>query len=344
MLFLKDAVGEGELTSCRLRCVSMCVNSTVFRHRYNFLRCLFGFPQILDTRKINACTLAQKRTAMTNVERAMRAKLGVSARNMAKQFLPPIAITILRRILAKQYISFVCYPSWEQAEQASEGYAADSVIQKVRKAAKLVFDGEAVYERDSVVFDEIEYSYPLLASLLFAAANSNSLRVIDFGGALGTTFQQNRRFLSKLKNICEWRIVEQQEFVDIGKIEFTNGNISFYETIEEANKDGVDVMLFGSSIGYVPNPYSFLEKAKATKAPYIIFDRTAITNEAQDTFAVQHVPPSIHKASYPIRNFSYNNIIQSLDDEYELIEKWECDLQADSHTTAMGFIFKRKPD
>ena len=34
-----------------------------------FLRCLFCFPQTLATRKINASTLAQKRTAMTNAER-----------------------------------------------------------------------------------------------------------------------------------------------------------------------------------------------------------------------------------------------------------------------------------
>jgi putative methyltransferase (TIGR04325 family) len=261
---------------------------------------------------------------------------------MFKQLLPPIAITIIKSFFVKQHLGFVSYPSWVEAENASKGYDSDSVISKVRKAAKLVFDGDAVYERDSVIFDEIDYSYPLLASLLFAAANSESLRVIDFGGALGTTYQQNRRFLSKIKGTCQWRILEQEKFVAIGKREFTNETLSFFPTIEEAYKDGIDVFLFGGSICYVPNPYVFMEKAKATRAPYIIFDRTPTTNQKEDTFAVQYVPPSIYKASFPIRNFSYNNIIRYFKDEYDLIEKWVCDLQADPITTAMGFIFKRK--
>ena len=266
----------------------------------------------------------------------------ISVRNIIKQCLPPIVLNLLKRFLSKNF--FVNYSSWELAEQMSEGYHSDNIIEKVRKSAKLVFNGEATYERDSVLFDRIEYSYSLLASLLFVAANSKSFKVIDFGGGLGTTYQQNRKFISKIKNVCEWRIVEQERFVAIGKSEFTNKILSFYNTIEEANKDGVDVVLFAGSICYVKNPYDFMAKAKIIKAPYIIFERTPITNETKDTFAVQHIPPSIFKASFPIRNFNYNNIVKFFIDEYELIEEWVCDLQADPNTKAMGFIFKRRTD
>ena len=266
----------------------------------------------------------------------------ISLRNIIKQCLPPIVLNLLKRFLSKNF--FVNYSSWELAEQMSEGYHSDNIIEKVRKSAKLVFNGEATYERDSVIFDRIEYSYSLLASLLFVAANSKSFKVIDFGGGLGTTYQQNHKFISKIKNVCEWRIVEQERFVAIGKSEFTNKILSFYNTIEEANKDGVDVVLFACSLCYVKNPYDFMAKAKVIKAPYIIFERTPITNEMKDTFAVQHVPPSIFKASFPIRNFNYNNIVKFFIDEYELIEEWVCDLQADPNTKAMGFIFKRRTD
>ena len=173
------------------------------------------------------------------------------------------------------------------------------------------------------------------------AANSKSFKVIDFSGGLGTTYQQNRIFISKIKNVCEWRIVEKEKFLAIGKSEFTNKILSFYKIIEEANKDRVDVVLFSCSICYVKNPYDFMAKAKAIKAPHIIFERKPITDEMKNTFVVEHVPPSIFKASYPIRNFNYNNIVKFFIDEYELIEEWECDLQVDTNTTAMGFIFKR---
>ena len=184
----------------------------------------------------------------------------ISVRNIIKQCLPPIVLNLLKRFLSKNF--FVNYSSWELAEQMSEGYHSDNIIEKVRKSAKLVFNREATYERDSVIFDRIEYSYSLLASLLFVAANSKSFKVIDFGGGLGTTYQQNHKFISKIKNVCEWRIVEQERFVAIGKSEFTNKILSFYNTIEEANKDGVDVVLFAGSICYVKNPYDFMAKER----------------------------------------------------------------------------------
>ena len=40
--------------------------------------------------------------------------------------------------------------------------------------------GEAVYERDSMIFDQIEYSWPVLFGLMWAAAqNSGYLKVLD---------------------------------------------------------------------------------------------------------------------------------------------------------------------
>lgn len=261
---------------------------------------------------------------------------------IVKQLLPPLAIKFLKKIIGSQKINFISYSTWEEAENAAEGYDSDNVILKIKNSAKLVFEKKAVYERDSVIFNEIHYSYPLLASLLFVAENSKSLRVIDFGGALGTTFQQNLKFLSKLNNNVDWRIVEQEKIVEIGKKEFTNESLSFYNTIEDSFKDGVDAILFCGSICYISNPYNYLNKAIDLKAPFIIFDRTPMTNEVKDTFAVQQVPPSIYKASYPIRNFSYSNFIKVFELNYALLEEWVCDMQPDPQTKAMGFIFKHK--
>ena len=232
--------------------------------------------------------------------------------------------------------------SWDAAVAHAGRYDDDSIIKKVHASARMVLDGHASYERDSVIFNEIEYSWPLLAALLLAAATKNSLRVIDFGGSLGTTYRQNSCFLKRLSFACQWRVVEQEKFVEIGKNEFTNETLSFYCQIEDAILDGVDVVLFGGSICYVEDPYKYLSDAIKVDAEYIIFDRTPITLESKDTFAVQHVPSSIYKASFPIRTFSQDNLIKTVGLRYELVEKWICDLQADPKSTAMGFIFKRK--
>lgn len=271
--------------------------------------------------------------------------LKIRIHRIIKEFLPPIFIILLKKILTKKYMYFVGYKTWEQAEEASNGYDADNIIEKVKYSSKLVFEGKAIFERDSKIFNNIEYSYPLLASLLFVASNCKSLRVIDFGGALGTTFQQNRKYLLKLKNCLEWRIVEQQKFVSIGNKEFTNKYLSFYNTIEEATKNGVDVVIFCGSICYVPNAYHYLQAAIDTKAPYIIFDRTPITMKSLDTFVVQHVPSNIYKATLPLRIFSYNMLVEQFKSTHNLLEEWLCDLQLvnqKEHEKFMGFIFEKK--
>ena len=65
-----------------------------------------------------------------------------------------------------------------------------------------------MYERDSIAFNEREYAFPVATALLWAASvQQNRLRVLDFGGALGTVFVQNRPFLSYLEKL-KWLIVE----------------------------------------------------------------------------------------------------------------------------------------
>ena len=261
--------------------------------------------------------------------------------NLVKNITPPILLKLLKKNLFKNHKAFTTYPSWEEAQKASIGYDDDSFIKKLRNSAKLVFEEKEIYERDTVIFTKIQYSWPLLASLIFASSKCKTLKLIDFGGALGTSFHQNKRFLSKLHKDFKWRIVEQPKLVDIGKKEFTDKFVSFYNTIEEASVDQVDVVFFGGSICYMKNPYSYLEAAIETKAPYVIIDRTPITRDIDDTFAIQYVHPSIYKAAYPIRNFNYTNFVKPFEKDYNLIEEWVCDLQADPENTAMGFIFER---
>ncbi len=44
------------------------------------------------------------------------------------------------------------YPSWQAALQKCNGYNANNILLKVKDATLKVKKGEAVYERDSVIF------------------------------------------------------------------------------------------------------------------------------------------------------------------------------------------------
>jgi putative methyltransferase (TIGR04325 family) len=271
--------------------------------------------------------------------------------SLLKDLVPPIVARGASRLLLSRKGNSVQtkviefehgFDSWQTASGHCNGYDADEIIQRVTNAARLVHAGKAVYERDSVLFDHIEYSWPLLSSILLVAAECRSLRIIDFGGALGTTYYQNRKFLAQLNCPVRWKIVEQEKFVEIGRREFQNEILSFHHSIGDARGERIDAILFGGVIGYIPEPDRILQETIAASPRYIIFDRTSVVESARDVFAVQNVTEPIYNASYPVRIFSKHKLLNSLTDHYALVEEWMCDLQPDANSRQKGFLLHRK--
>ncbi len=61
---------------------------------------------------------------------------------------------IIKKLLFKnKYGWFGDYHTWGDAVIDTIGYDSDEIFQKVSKASLKVKTGEAVYERDSVIFD-----------------------------------------------------------------------------------------------------------------------------------------------------------------------------------------------
>ncbi len=197
------------------------------------------------------------------------------------------------------------FGSWEKAAQACAGYDSQAIIEKVYQSALKVKSGEAVYERDSVLFDRVQYSWPVLSALMWVAAqNEGRLNVIDFGGALGTSYYQNQKFLESLKDV-RWNIVEQEKFVEIGKKDFENQQLKFYSDLDVCMRDtGAPVVLFSGVLQYLQNPYGILKKIKSANVKVIIFDMTPFHLGKQDRIVIQSVPRSIYKARYPSWIFS----------------------------------------
>ena len=68
------------------------------------------------------------------------------------------------------------YVSWQQAEASlaeyadyAKGYAEANILDQVSTAIQKVRKGEAVFERDGVLFDDEEYNTGLLSGLFFVA-------------------------------------------------------------------------------------------------------------------------------------------------------------------------------
>ena len=210
------------------------------------------------------------------------------------------------------------YPDWAAAVAAAEGYQAANILEIQRNAMRKVRDGEAVYERDSVVFDEVEYFFPTLAALLLVASrNGNRLSVLDFGGALGSTYYQNRHMLSHLADLT-WHVVEQPHFVEAGHQEFRNSQLDFHPTIDAAwAASAPDVVLLSSVLQYLSDPFALLKEIADRNPPYILVDRTPVLDAGRERIVVQTVPPSIYPATYACRLFAPGAIEAALSDRYE---------------------------
>lgn len=212
------------------------------------------------------------------------------------------------------------YTSWKDALKDSTGYDSDIILNKVTESLLKVKEGKAAYERDSVLFNHIEYSYPLLCGLLCVAAeNGGYLNVLDFGGSLGSSYFQNRGFLSGLKKL-KWNIVEQEKFVRVGKDYFEDKSLHFYNTIDECLVvEKPDLVLLSSVLQYIDVPYNILSKILEQKIPYIIVDRTPFFNYGRDILTVQRVPREIYDASYPAWFFDKQKFIDIVTCEYSLV-------------------------
>ena len=197
------------------------------------------------------------------------------------------------------------YQSWSEAMASSTGYDVEIIVEKTKNALLKVKNGEAVYERDSVLFDEIQYVWPLLSGLMWVAArNGGSLNVLDFGGSLGSTYFQNRAFCSGLSEV-RWNIVAQGRQVDAGKRWLENDQLKFYAKIEECLAETQpQVIILSSVLQYLEHPHETLAELLSLRCNHLIVDRTPFWAGPTDRLCVQHVPSEIYPASYPSWIFS----------------------------------------
>lgn len=244
-----------------------------------------------------------------------------------KSICPPIIMKLFLLLRksdkADEFGYFGNYLSWSDAEKETSGYNKGEILLKCKNALLKVKSGEAVYERDSVIFDKIDYSWPLLSSLLWIAAkNDNRLNLIDFGGSLGSTFFQNYRFLGDLTEL-KWNIVEQEHFVKCGKDNFEDKTLKFYYTIDECLKENkCDVILLSSVLQYLSKPYEFIEKFMEKDVRYIIVDITGFVEEDDDRLTIQKVPSEIYDASYPAWFFNKDKFLKYFSKRYDLVAEF----------------------
>jgi putative methyltransferase (TIGR04325 family) len=244
------------------------------------------------------------------------------AKFLGKALIPsPLRARVRGRFGWKWFVGD--YTSWAAARKACRGYDDTVIVDRVLAATKMVKAGSFAYERDGVLFPTPSPEPDVLAALRKIAETSGGrLRVLDFGGALGTTYWRHRAELSNLGELS-WDIVEQPGFVRAGRANCQDGPLRFFETLDAAGEFGPhDVLLASTSLQYLEAPHAMLTNWMTRGWPWILLNNVPLHEALPDRIAVQRVPPQIYPASYPVWFFNRERFLATLSGNYEIASEF----------------------
>ena len=218
------------------------------------------------------------------------------------------------------------YRDWAAARIASVGYDDKAIAQKVLAATLEVLAGRAAFERDSVIFQSLETDGPLLELLQrIARDGSGRLRVLDFGGSLGSNYWRHRVFLPQGEAL-RWDVVEQSTFVEAGRSHLVGTPLKFYHDVIAAQAQGShDVLLCSCVLQYLEAPFDILEEWSKLEIPYLLLNNLPLHSKGPDRLRVQHVPPSIYSASYPVWFFNREAFLKRVAVHYEIVKEFDAE-------------------
>ncbi|CAK0763319.1 Methyltransferase, TIGR04325 family [Gammaproteobacteria bacterium] len=215
------------------------------------------------------------------------------------------------------------YVDWASAQAAAGGYDDDALLRRFTEAALAVKLGNAAWERDGVIWDHIPANMPLFAALgRVALAQGGRLSVLDFGGALGSSYIQCRNFFTEAVELT-WSVVEQPKLVTVGQQRIAHDNLYFYSTISQViAAQRPNVALLSSVLQYLEQPWEVLDQIIAAGIPYLVIDRhpCSVTHEL---ITIQVIPSSLYPASYPSWLFDCPRMLAILAQQYRLLATWE---------------------
>jgi putative methyltransferase (TIGR04325 family) len=235
------------------------------------------------------------------------------------------------------------YASWAEASVRCTDYVPE-YEDKVREATLAVLLGYAAHTRDGVLFPKIEYSWPLLAGLMYCAASAGGrLSVLDFGGSLGVTYLQNRRFLDRLPAV-EWHIVERGSYAEYGRSAIRHERIRFHDSVDAClAAHQPDVLLLSCVLQSLPDPYGFLATLLGLPFRHLLIDRLPLNAEPRDRLTIFRTYPSIiANMSRPWWFFDEQRLLSVITGQFELIEAFDGFEGANIPSRYVGYVCSRR--
>lgn len=214
-------------------------------------------------------------------------------------------------------------PSWKEAERCcGKAYEASSVIARYRQVARQELAQQASGRPIG------PYAMRQLAAMQHAwisLERPTTLRVMDFGGALGKHFQNLNLYWPW--SSLHWTVCETEAVSSAGKTEFEIENLRghqlhFSNNVIEILDSGVDIVLASCSLQYIENWPQIIQQFGA--APWLLLDRVPLIDHPTDIIDIQVVPANYTDTRYPGWKFAKNSWLPRLIEAgFELVMQWQ---------------------
>ena len=213
------------------------------------------------------------------------------------------------------------FSNWDDAVSFSTGYCNSTITQKAVSAITKILSGEKKCEKDTILFDEYQYSLPLLLGLNFTLKYiKQKITVLDYGGSFASSFFRNFDILSNFN--VRWIVVEQEHIVNIAKEKLCHfKNLEFISISNLKIENPVlkyDVLLLGSSLQFLKNPGIELKILLKPCVKSLIFEQTPFVTSGSTKLTVQQIREPIYDASYPAWHFDENEFLSWIGNHYEI--------------------------
>ena len=240
-----------------------------------------------------------------------------------KLCIPPIFTLLIRKANPKHTVLTGSYKNYTSALKNSSGYASKDLLNKIISSNSKVMNGDVPYERDGILFSEYQYFMEINAAILKAnitKTHNRPLRVIDFGGSLGTLYRQFKSFTHNSINL-NWRIVEQDYLVKYGINNLSADGLSFMpSSLINTLKPNPDIVIFSASLQFMKDPGIYLKKMVKLRPKYIVIDRTPFHDKNYNHLSILKAGTDI-TGSYPCWIFGQTFLVERLSG-YRLVSSW----------------------
>jgi putative methyltransferase (TIGR04325 family) len=233
------------------------------------------------------------------------------------------------------------FKNWQTAEKQCDSYDSDKILATFADAGLAVEKGAGLFERDGKIYRHYSENTQLVAALKYVNEEKGRFQVLDFGGAFGNIYRQNRWFLPNSSDYI-WCVVEQERFVETGKRLFENQKLKFESTIPDAvERYHPNIAVMSNALQRMEHPFDVLDELAKSDIPYLFIDRTPVISSSENLITRSTLPAVSDNTYYPTWVFSESDFKKKLQTHYRIINEFDMDNKNIEDNRRLGFFCEK---